>query len=121
MRDAGHLLEPLNELVRCDVTTANRRREEAIQGRIDELEERIAQLSEQEELARLRAPIDGHQVMAYLGMDPGPKVGEITEILLEKRIEDGPYPQHEAYSIAREWAMGQGFADPGEPPVDEEE
>ncbi|HET9259356.1 MAG TPA: CCA tRNA nucleotidyltransferase [Acidimicrobiia bacterium] len=121
VRDAGHLLEPLNELVRCDVTTANRRREEAIQGRIDELEERIAQLSEQEELARLRAPIDGHQVMAYLGMDPGPKVGEITEILLEKRIEDGPYPQHEAYSIAREWAMSQGFADPGEPPVDEEE
>ena len=53
VRDAGHLLEPLNELVRCDVTTANRRREEAIQGRIDELEERIAQLSEQEELARL--------------------------------------------------------------------
>ena len=45
VRDAGHLLESLNELVRCDVTTANRRREEAIQGRIDELEERIAALA----------------------------------------------------------------------------
>lgn len=121
VRDAGHLLEPLNELVRCDVTTANRRREQAIQGRIDELEERIVQLSAQEELARLRAPIDGHQVMAYLGIDPGPKVGEVTEVLLEKRIEDGPYPAHEAYSIAREWAIGQGFPDPGEPPADEEE
>jgi poly(A) polymerase len=121
VRDAGHLLEPLNELVRCDVTTANRRREDAIQARIDELEERIVQLSAEEELARLRAPIDGHQVMAYLGIEPGPKVGEITEILLEKRIDDGPYPAHEAYTIVREWAKTQGFPDPGEPPADEEE
>jgi poly(A) polymerase len=121
VRDAGHLLEPLNELVRCDVTTANRRREDAIQARIDELEERIVQLSAEEELARLRAPIDGHQVMAYLGIEPGPKVGEITEILLEKRIDDGPYPAHDAYMIVREWAKTQGFKDPGEPPADEEE
>ena len=121
VRDAGHLLEPLNELVRCDVTTANRRREDAIQARIDELEERIVQLSAEEELARLRAPIDGHQVMAYLGIEPGPKVGEITEILLEKRIDDGPYPAHDAYMIVREWAKTQGFPDPGEPPADEEE
>ena len=121
VRDAGHLLEPLNELVRCDVTTANRRREDAIQARIDELEERIVQLSAEEELARLRAPIDGHQVMAYLGIEPGPKVGEITEILLEKRIDDGPYPARDAYMIVREWAKTQGFPDPGEPPADEEE
>lgn len=121
VRDAGHLLEPLNELVRCDVTTANERRERVIQSRIDELEQRIDDLSAQEELAQLRAPIDGHDVMAYLGLEPGPKVGEIMSVLLEKRIEDGPYSEREAYEVARAWAKDQGMADPGDPPGIEEE
>jgi len=119
VRDAGHLLEPLNELVRCDVTTANEKRERAIQQGIDELEERIADLSAREELARLRAPIDGNQVMEYLGLDPGPAVGEIMTILLEKRIDDGPYPREEALAIARSWAIGRGMPDPG-PATDHE-
>lgn len=121
VRDAGHLLDQLNELVRCDITTANERRERAIQNRIDDLEERIADLSAKEELARLRAPIDGNQVMAYLGMDPGPAVGDIMDLLLEKRIEEGPYPVTEAYEFARSWAMEQGMDDPGSPPDVEEE
>ena len=121
VRDAGSLLDRLNELVRCDVTTANKRREQAIQSRIDELEERIGVLSEKEELSRLRAPIDGNDVMAYLDMAPGPPVGEIMGVLLEKRIEDGPYPPVEAYEAARSWAVERGMKDPGPPPVTEEE
>lgn len=121
VRDAGDLLEPLNELVRCDVTTANRRRERTIQNRIDELEERIAELSAQEELARLRPPINGNDVMSYLELEPGPKVGEIMELLLEKRIEEGPYSKTEAFDVARDWAVEQGWPDPGPAPQIEEE
>lgn len=115
VRDAGHLLEKLNELVRCDVTTANERRERSIQNRIDDLETRIEELSAREELAKLRAPIDGNQVMDYLGIEPGPKVGEIMGLLLEKRIEEGPYDEAEAYATARSWALEQGLPDPGPP------
>lgn len=114
VRDAGHLLDKLNELVRCDVTTANKKREREIQTRIDELEERIEILAAQEELAKLRPPIDGNEVMGYLGMEPGPKVGEIMDLLLEKRIEDGPYSEEEAFAIARKWALEEGMDDPGE-------
>jgi poly(A) polymerase len=121
VRDAGHLLEPLNDLVRADVTTANPARERAIQGRIDELEDRIAILSEKEELARLRAPIDGHEVMEYLGLEPGPLVGEIMQRLLDRRIDDGPYSSSDAYREVREWALGRGMDDPGPPPESEEE
>jgi len=121
VRDAGHLLDSLNELVRCDVTTANQRRERLIQARIDELEARIEHLSAQEELAKLRSPIDGNDVMSYLGIDPGPKVGEIMTVLIEKRIDDGPYSKTEAYEVARAWAREQGYDDPGEPPDVEEE
>ena len=113
VRDAGHLLDKLNELVRCDITTANKKREARIQAGIDELEDRIADLSAKEELAKLRAPVDGNEVMSYLGIDPGPKVGEVMGILLEKRIDDGPYSKEEALAIARDWALEQGLDDPG--------
>ena len=113
VRDAGDLLDMLNELVRCDVTTANQRREKAIRSLIDDLEERIEDLSAREELAKLRPPLDGNQIMTYLSIDPGPRVGVIMGILLEKRIDDGPYSAEEAYRIVREWAIDNGVPDPG--------
>ena len=116
VRDAGPLLDRLNELVRCDITTANKRREKAIQAGLDELEERIVHLSAREELAKLRAPLDGNQIMEYLGIDPGPRIGEIMDILLEKRIDDGPYTSAQAYQVARDWATDRGIPDPGPPP-----
>lgn len=121
VRDAGHLLDRLNALVRADVTTANQKKQRQIQEGIDELERRIAVLSEQEELARLRAPIDGHDVMTYTGIGPGPMVGEIMDILLEKRIEEGPYTRKAAFEIVRDWAISKGLDDPGPPADDEEE
>ncbi len=120
VRDAGHLLPRLNELVRCDVTTANQRRERAIQDRIDELEVRIAELGEKEELARLRAPIDGNEVMAYLGIGPGPMIGDIMGMMLERRIDEGPFSKTEAFRMTREWAVAKGLTDPGPPPDEEE-
>ncbi len=104
VRDAGDLLRDLNELVRCDVTTRSKRRERAISRRIDELEERIAELREKEELDALRPPIDGNQVMEYLGIEPGRQVGEIMRMLYERRIEEGPYSEDEAYELIDRWA-----------------
>ncbi len=103
VRDAGPLLEDLNELVRSDVTTRNERTARTIANRIDELEERIADLSEREEIDKLRPPIDGNDVMAFLGIPPSRQVGEIMEMLLERRIEDGPYTPEEAYAMLDEW------------------
>ncbi|MFB3044528.1 MAG: CCA tRNA nucleotidyltransferase, partial [Acidimicrobiia bacterium] len=80
---------------------------------IDELEERIVDLSAREELASLRPPLDGNQIMSYLSIDPGPQVGLIMDILLEKRIYEGPYSAEEAYRIVREWAIDNGVPDPG--------
>ncbi len=103
VRDAGTQLEDLNLLVRCDVTTRNEKLQRSIQRRIDELEERIAVLREQEELDRLRAPIDGNDVMSYLGIAPGPKVGAAMDLLLEHRIDEGPYSREEAFELLDGW------------------
>ncbi|MEN8039913.1 MAG: CCA tRNA nucleotidyltransferase [Actinomycetota bacterium] len=103
VRDAGPLLEDLNELVRCDVTTRNERRARTIANRIDELEVRIAELAEREELDKLRPPIDGNQVMEHLGIGPSRQIGEIMAMLLERRIEEGPYTPEEAFAMLDEW------------------
>ena len=67
VRDAGDLLDDLNHLQRSDCTTRNKRKAAALARRMDELEARIAELREQEELDAIRPPLDGRQVMAYLG------------------------------------------------------
>jgi poly(A) polymerase len=94
--------------VRCDVTTRSEKRARAIARRIDELEQRIEELREQEEIDSLRPPIDGNEVMAYLGLAPGPAVGEAMRLLLEHRIEHGPYDPDEARRLLDEWWASRG-------------
>jgi hypothetical protein len=45
--------------------------------------------------------------MRFLEIEPGPQVGEIMSMLLEMRIEEGPYSEEEAYRVVREWADGK--------------
>ena len=48
----------------------------------DELEQRIARLSEQEELAAIRPDLDGNQIMEILGIPAGRDVGRAYRLLL---------------------------------------
>src|SRR5439155_1319302 len=75
VRDAGPPLDRLNQLVRADCTTRNVDKAKALAALQDDLELRIARLAEQENLQAIRPPLDGDEVMAHLGIPPGPKVG----------------------------------------------
>jgi len=112
VRDAGPLLEQLNELQRCDCTTRNERKARALARRMDELEERIEVLAAQEELRAIRPPLDGWQVMAFLGVEPGRVVGEALAFLLEARLEEGPIEEADAYARLAAWARERGI-EPG--------
>jgi poly(A) polymerase len=106
VRDAGspEQLRRLNLLTRADVTTQNRRRAHALQTAMDDLERRVERLREQEELDALRPPLNGHQIMAHLGLRPGPEVGEAYRFLLDARIERGPLSEAEGYELLDAWA-----------------
>jgi poly(A) polymerase len=110
VRDAGPLLDRLNQLTRADVTTRNPERAGRFAALQDELEERIAALAEQENLEAMRPPLDGHQVMERLGVEGGPVVGEALAYLMEVRLERGPVPDDEAYALLDAWANERGIA-----------
>jgi poly(A) polymerase len=103
VRDAGPLLDRLIELTRCDCTTRNERKARALGRRMDELEARIAELAEAEELAAMRPDLDGRQVMLHLGLEPGPDVGRALDFLLELRLDEGPLGEEEAYRRLDAW------------------
>ncbi len=103
VRDAGPLLPELIALTRADCTTRNRKKAEALDRRIDDLELRIAQLQEQEELSAIRPDLDGQQVMAHLGIPPGREVGQALDHLLELRLERGPMSDEDAYAALDAW------------------
>jgi poly(A) polymerase len=103
VRDAGDLLDLLNELTRCDCTTRNASKARALARRMDELEARIEELGQQEELDRLRPDLTGNQVMELLDVPPGPVVGHALGFLMELRLDEGPLGPDEAADRLREW------------------
>lgn len=103
VRDAGDQLERLHILTRADVTTRNRRKAERLAFAYDDLEQRIAELGAKEELAAIRPDLDGEQIMAILGLEPGPEVGAAYRFLLELRLTEGPLGETEATRRLSEW------------------
>jgi poly(A) polymerase len=103
VRDAGDQLERLHVLTRADCTTRNKRKAERLRRSYDQLEERIARLSEEEELAAIRPDLDGTQIMEILGIGPGPEVGAAYRFLLELRLDDGPRTEDEAREALLAW------------------
>ena len=100
--DAGEVLDELNELVRCDVTTKNNEKAETIYKYLDDLEKRIKEVKEKEELKKLRPPVDGNEIMKILNIEPGPSLGKIMESLYEQRINEGEVSKEEAIKLAKE-------------------
>jgi poly(A) polymerase len=106
--DAGPLLPKLHKLVRADCTTRNKRRAARLQANYDQLEKRIAELSAQEDLDRIRPALDGNAIMGLLGLPPGPHVGEAWRHLKELRMERGPMTPEEAEAELLAWWNARG-------------
>ncbi len=108
VRDAGPLLDLLNELTRCDCTTRNASKARALARRMEELERRIDELRAQEELDSLRPDLSGNEVMDLLGIGPGPDVGRALAFLMELRLDEGPLGTDEAQTRLLTWWKTEG-------------
>ena len=119
VRDAGPLLSRLHVLTRADCTTRNRAKAARLARAYDGLEQRITELSEQEELARIRPELDGNEIMRILGVPPGPVVGRARDFLLELRIAEGELGRERVTQELLRWAAAEGII-PSPPEPDED-
>ena len=105
VRDAGSQLARLHILTRADCTTRNRARAAALRGAYDDLERRISELAEQEQLDAMRPDLNGNEIMELLGIRPGRDVGLAYDYLLERRIDEGPLgPERAREELLAWWA-----------------
>ncbi|NJP30555.1 CCA tRNA nucleotidyltransferase [Micromonospora thermarum] len=109
--DAGDLLPRLHKLTRSDCTTRNRRKAAQLAADYDALEERIARIAAEEDLARVRPDLDGNAIMELLGVPPGPVVGRAWKHLKDLRLERGPLERDEAEAELLRWAREQGVVE----------
>ncbi len=103
VRDAGDLLVHLHVLTRADCTTRNVRKAQALAATYDQLESRIEQLAQEEELAAIRPDLNGNEIIEILGIKPGPLVGKAYDYLLELRMEHGPLGRERAIEELLNW------------------
>jgi len=116
VHDAGPLLTRLHVLTRADCTTRNKAKAHRLERAYDDLEKRIAALSVQEELDRIRPDLNGTEIMETLGVPEGPVVGKARDHLLELRMEHGPLGHERAVQELRRWAAEAGLDVPDPPP-----
>lgn len=103
VRDAGDQLLRLHALTRADVTTRNQRKADRLAHAYDDLEHRIGQILEQEELNALRPDLSGEDIMRILDLKPSKQVGEAYAFLMELRLEEGALGAAEAEKRLLAW------------------
>ena len=103
VRDAGELLDHLHLLTRADCTTRNQKKAQLLANTYDQLEQRIKELMQQEELNKIRPDLTGEQIMQILNIKPSPIVGKAYDFLLELRLENGPIGEDKAKEALLTW------------------
>lgn len=106
-RDGGALLGDLNDLVRSDCTSRNPRRVAALHEALDDLERRIAELAREEAVKAERPEVDGDRVIAHLGIEPGPVVGQALKFLLELKRAEGDLGEEVVLQRLDNWWLEQ--------------
>ncbi len=103
IREAGDALEELFLLSRSDVTSRRPERVRAAEERVDQLRERCAQLQAEADLAEIRPPLDGTELMAMFDRGPGAWIRPIKDRLLAMVLDGdlAPDDKETAAEIAR--------------------
>jgi poly(A) polymerase len=103
VREAGDTVEELLMLSRADVTSRREERVRAAEKRVDDLRVRIEQLQADEDIARIRPPLDGNDLMEMFDRRPGPWIRPIKDRLLAMVLDGelGPDDRDRAAEIAR--------------------
>ena len=71
---------------------------------MDEMEQRVRDLKQREDIEAIRPELDGNEIMQLLGLEPGPHVGVAYQHMLEYRLDNGPVGHEAAVEELKRWA-----------------
>ena len=94
--DAGEDLEDLLLLCKADVTSKNPERKKRYLNRFSDLEEKLIELEERDNLRNWQPPITGEIIMRTFSISPGRQVGVIKDAVREAILEGEVANEYEA-------------------------
>ena len=110
--DAGEDLEALMKLCRADITTRNPRKMDRYLENYDQVERKIVEVEERDQLRNWQPPLTGDMIMEMFNLRPSKTVGEIKNAVREAILEgDIPNDRDAAIEFARKVAA-ELMADP---------
>jgi len=108
MFELGDQLEDAIALAEADVRASDPADYPEFQMRLQELRARTQEVGGAAELARMKPLLNGREVMALLGIEPGPRVGEVLRFLLDQQVEGKIRTRAEAEEAVRGRFEGKG-------------
>lgn len=103
--DAGDLLGAVLDLARADCTSVRPGRREQVARQVDRVAARLEQIRVADERGRVRPALNGNQIAAHLGIEPGPELGaaygHLRDLALTGQHLSGDEARHE---LDRWWA-----------------
>ncbi|MGZ3637064.1 MAG: CCA tRNA nucleotidyltransferase, partial [Ktedonobacterales bacterium] len=100
MLDAGNTLPDLLDLSRADITSYRQDKVSRAEARVKELGDRSRWLREEAERVPLKSPLDGNDLMALFGREPGPWLRPVKDYLLGLVIDGKLSPDDKATAEA---------------------
>ncbi len=94
--DAGDAIDDLMLLVRADITSKNEQRVRRYLAAFDHVAEKFTEVEEKDRLRNFEPPVDGHEIMAVLGVEEGIAVGIVKEWIREAILEGTIPNEHDA-------------------------
>jgi len=106
MYDLGEDFAAAVEIARADVAASKLYPEDNFEARLENFLNRVKSIGEAAELAKMRPLLTGEEIMALLGIGPGPRVGEVQRLLLAEQIEGTLCSKAEAEKLVRKRFAG---------------